>query len=350
VLSVLIFACSTKPSDGKIHVGVMVPLSGETASYGMGVKHGIELAFLDLKQSGKISNLVLNYEDSRCEGRSAVNAINKLISINHVSAIIGEVCSGGTLAAAPIAEKNHVPMVSPASTSPAISEAGDYIFRVIPSDALQGEFGAKLIEKQGKKTLAILYPNEDYGLGFSKVLSERFTAIGGKVVASEAFERGSIDLRSQLTKIKSKNPEALFLISNSPDSALAALRQIKELGIKAALYGSEGLKCADVEHHPAAEGLQLSSVSSGSPEFLKHYLAIYKEEPGPFAAQGYDSMMAIGLAVVEAGADSKKIQGSLISLNFDGASGKISFDANGDVAGNYDLFVVKSGKFTLVKP
>ena len=329
-----------------LKVGWMGPLSGGAASYGESIKRGVELA---LKDSGLDVKLVI--EDSKCDAKDAVSAITKLVTIDQVQAIIGEVCSGATLASAPIANDYKTPMISAASTSPKLTTAGDYIFRVVPSDALQGDFGANLVYDAGHKKLAILYSNEEYGLGFNTVLVDRFQSIGGQAVASEAFERESADLRTQLTKIKAAEPDAIYIISNSPDSSVAALKQLKELEIVAAVYGSEGLKSADLLEAAgnAAEGLTITSVSFGTAEFVAKHLAEYGEEVGPFAAQGYDAFMAIA-ETIEAGATTgEEIRSQLFGVEFDGVSGHVKFDANGDVSGNYEVFQVSNGEFVAVK-
>lgn len=330
-------------------IGVMLPLTGDAASYGESVKKGVEMAKNDLLTSA--DNVELIYEDSKCDGKEAANAINKLVSVDSVVAVVGELCSGATLAAAPVAEQNYVVMVSPASTAPTVSPAGGYIFRTIPSDALQGAFGAKLVAQKGFTKLAVLYGNEDYGVGFNKVLGEEFPKTGGTVVAAEAFEKGSVDLRTQITKIKAAKPDAIYIISNSPDSAAAALKQLKEQGLKVALFGSEGLKNADIVKGAkgAAEGMTLTTVSAGTSDFLSKHQAAYKADPGPFAAQGYDALKAIALAVKSGATTGEAIRNYLSTEEFDGASGHIKFDGNGDVAGNYDVFVVKGNKFEAAK-
>ncbi len=333
-------AASTEP---KVVIGVMMPMSGDAASYGLSMLKGAQLAL----HEANLTNVQLVVEDSKCDAKEAVSAINKLISVNQVQAVIGEACSGATLAAAPIAEQAGVVMLSPGSTSPKITEAGQYIFRVVPSDALQGAFGAELVYQKKFRKLAILYGNEEYGVGFSKVLAESFTALGGTVVASEAFERGSVDLRTQLTKVKSAKADAVYIISNSPDSAVAALKQIKEMKLNVAVFGSEGLKSADIltGAGKAAEGLFITSVSSGNVGFLKKHREMYTQEPGPFAAQAYDAFKAIGLAVKGGAKTGAEIQKALATMEFDGASGHIKFDAQGDVSGNYEVYVVEEGVF-----
>jgi len=327
--------------DGIIRLGFMAPLTGDAASYGQSARKGVELA---LKDSGLEDRVILKFEDSGCEGKGAVNAINKLISVDKVVAIIGEMCSGATLAAAPIAEQNGVVLISGASTSPEITNSGDFIFRTIPSDALQGTFGANLVYDQGAKRLGILYSNEEYGAGFNNVLEDKFR---GQVVASEAFERGALDLRAQLTKIKNANPDAIYIISNSPDSAVAALTQIKELGIDVTIYGSEGLKGPEVSGLSAANGLILTSVSSGSESFMESHKTEYGTDPGQFSAQSYDAFMAIANTIKQGARTGDEIKNALYNINFRGVSGDIDFDSMGDISGNYDIFEVKSGQFVM---
>ena len=324
---------------GIIKLGWMGPLTGDAASYGLSIKKGVDLA---LKDSG-LKNVKIIYEDSVCEGKEAVSAITKLINIDGVIAVIGDVCSGATLAAAPIAEENGIVMISSSSTSPDITNAGDYIFRTIPTDALQGKFAADVMFSEGNERLAILYGNEDYGVGFNSVLVREFR---GTSISSEAFERGSVDVRAQLTKIKEGEPDAIFIISNSPDSAVAALRQIRELGIKAKIYGSEGLKSKDIlEAGAAAEGLKVTVPTSPTQEFIDAHIQEYGEEPGPFAAQAYDAFNSLAMAIKQGATTSDEIKDFLYDLEFEGVSGNINFDSDGDVFGNYEVFVVENGKW-----
>ncbi len=329
-------------ADAAIKIGFMGPLTGDAAAYGESVKAAVEYAKQELG-----SNIEIVYEDSKCEGKEATTVINKLISVDGVQAIIGELCSGATLAAAPIAEEHKVVMISAASTSPKLSDHADYVFRSVPSDALQGDFGAKLVAEKGKTKLAVLYGNEDYGLGFKEVLDKAFPEAGGEVVAAEAFERGSTDMRTQLTKIKEAGPDAMYIISNSPDSAVAALKQAKELGLDVLVVGSEGLKSDDLLEAAgaSAEGLVVTSVSTGSNDFKEKYKESTEGEPGPFAAQGVDAFHALHLAIEGGATSGEAISAALKDLTFDGASGSIDFDDKGDVSGNYEVYVVKDGAF-----
>ena len=325
----------------KVKIGFMGPLTGDAASYGHSIKRGVELALKD----SELKDVEIIYEDTKCDGKEAVNAINKLINIDGVVAIVGEVCSGATLAVAPIAEENKVAMVSASSTSSKITDAGDYIFRTIPSDTNQGKFASDLLIANNITNLSILYGNEEYGVGFNEILTKDFEENGGKVAASESFERGSVDLRTQLSKIRKAKPQAIFIISNSPDSAVAALKQIKQLGIKAKIYGSEGLKGPEVAAVKTAQGLIITSVSAGTPKFASEYMDEYGLETEPFSPQGYDAFTAIAKTLADGAKTGTEIKDALYKESFKGASGNIEFDSDGEVSGTYDVYQLTNGTF-----
>jgi len=346
LLLLIIIGCSSNiPTTGgvvgvnKIKVGILIPLTGDAASYGENVKNGIELANQEL-------NFELVYEDGKCNGPDAVNAIRKLIEVDKVNAVIGELCSGATIPASEIAKAAGIVMISPASTSPDLTNAGDHFFRTVPSDALQGEEGAKLVKKLGYQSLAILHVNDDYGVGFNRVLKENFD----NVVISESFEKEATDLRTQLTKIKEKTPDAIYIISNSPAAAGAALKQIKELGIEAQVIGSEGLKDQSVldAAEGAADGMILTFLAPSNTiigkQFKNRYVQEYTEDPPIFAAEAFDAMIALSRAL-----DSEDIGEGLIKamkgVVFEGASGTVDFDENGDVIKPYNVLKVENNKF-----
>jgi branched-chain amino acid transport system substrate-binding protein len=326
-----------------IKVGVMVPLSGDKADYGVSVQAGIELA----KDFLGLNHVELIYEDSKCSEEAAVTSVNKLISVDKVHAIIGELCSRATLAAAPIAEASSVVMISPGSSAPKITDAGEYIFRVVPSDTHQGAFGAKLIADKGFKKLAVLYTNNDYGVGFNEILKNEFAKNGGKVVASESVETTNNDVRAELTNIKSASPDAIYIVSNSPSTAASTLKQIKDLNITAQVFASEGLKSDDIitASEGGAEGIIITAVSGGSAKFLNEHHIKYGTTPGPFSAQGHDALQALGWAAAEGAGTGEQLKYKLLDAKFDGASGVIEFDSNGDVEGSYDVYTVTGGVF-----
>ena len=344
----VVYGCvPQQPGTKVIKIGAMAPLTGDAAPYGLGIQKGIDLAVQEVNQRGELPGQIkVVYEDSMCDPAESATSIQKLINVDGVQAIVGEVCSSATLAAAPIAEANKVVLISSASTNPDISDSGDYIFRTVPSDALQGAFGAELVSDLGYSKLAILHTNEDYGIGFKDVLEENFD---GEIVAIESVERDATDAKTQLTKIKAKDPDAIYVITNAPTIAGIALKQIKELGLDVQVFGSEGLKDGSVVEAASggAEGMILTTVSGGNPVFVELHKRVYGSDPGPFAAQAYDAVKALAEALKASDGTGTGIKNALYNVEFDGASGKITFDSNGDVAGNYKLFTVEDGEFVV---
>lgn len=332
------------PSE-PVSIGLMVPLSGDVASFGENVRRGVELA---LEDAG-LEHVAVHVEDSQCDPTEATNAINALIATYDVAAVVGEICSGATLAAAPIAEEQQVVLVSPASSAPTITDAGDYIFRVFPSDAIQAEFGAELVYTDGKRRLAILYMTDDYGTGYEAVLQEEFPRRGGQIVASEGFRGGSTDVRAQLTKIRAANPDALFVISNSPDSSVVALQQARELGLDLTIYGVDALNSPDIVSGAggAAEGLVVATARSANKAFADRYEQRFGEQPAFLVGHGYDAMSVLLDAVADGARTGEEIKSFLDEYSFDGATGNLSFDENGDIVGGREVYIVENGEFVV---
>jgi branched-chain amino acid transport system substrate-binding protein len=327
----------------KLKVGIIAPFSGVDAVYGIGVENAAKLALEDLGLSDRVEIVTA---DTQCDGDATPPQVERLLS-EGVVAIVGEICSGATLAAAPIVNERHVPLVSPASTNPDISKAGEYIFRTVPSDTLQGDFIARLVSDRGFKSVAILFSNEAYGKGLSEVFVARFSALGGTVVSQDAFELGDVSFGDTLAAVKAKDPQAIVIVSNSIPSAAAILLKAKELGLGKPIFASEAVKDQSLldDAGSAAEGLTVTAVGEGTPSFVDRYRQRYEMEPIQFAAQGYDAMAAIGRAVLSGARDGEAIRRFLETISFDGVSGHIAFDVQGDVVGNYDVYVVRDGAF-----
>ncbi len=345
---ILLSSCGSK-SDDQLTVGVLVPLTGEAAVLGKEVQQAVQLA-ADNYNAISDEEISVVFEDSRCFGKDAVSAFHKLVSINRVQAIVGPLCSSETLAIAPLAELNKVVVVSPASTNPSISLAGEYIFRVIPSDALQGKAGADLVWKSGLKSGAVLYVQNDYGVGLKDVFKFRLKELGGVLLAEEGYVQGSSDFRTQIAKIKEKNPEFVYLVSLPGEGGLI-LKQLREMQLGVSVFGAEGIRDPSVIKvaGEAAEGLVITYPQQIQSERRTTFVNLYKErygsEPGTFAAEGYDAFNII--AVAYRGADDvSKIKDVLYKIkNFQGASGPITFDANGDVDKPYAAQIVRNGEF-----
>jgi branched-chain amino acid transport system substrate-binding protein len=248
------------PEGTPIRLGWLGLLTGESATLGRDAVKAAELAVKEINDEGGIAGrpIELIAEDAKCTPKDAVQAATKLISINKVLVIFGGLCSTETLAAAPLAEENHVVLISGCSSAPDITNAGDYIFRTYPSDSYQGAFAAEYIYGVlGLRTASILAPIDPWGEGIKASFRKKFEALGGTIASDETYARDERDFRTQLAKIKTKNPQAFYLLGYSEPS-VAALKQARELGLSAQVFGAESWNDPSVNENPSAEGVMFS--------------------------------------------------------------------------------------------
>jgi len=276
----------------------------------------------------------------------------KLINIDKVSAIVGGFCSGETLAVAPTAEANKVIMISPASTAPKVSEAGDYIFRNVASDNYQGKFAASYIYNTlGIRKAAVLYAVTDYTQGIATVFAEEFKKLGGEIMVTDNFLQDSRDLRAQLTKVKNSGADVLYFAAQTEAGAVG-LKQAQELGITMQIVGAETFSDPKVVTAQGANGMMYTApLSKESEEFKAKYFAYAgKSDNLPvYASQTYDAINMLAMVMKKVGTNPEAVKNELYNVkNYKGASGEISFDQNGDpVSADYQVMKVTDGKAAL---
>ena len=200
----------------QIAIGAILPLTGDGAFYGESIQRALDLATEEINKSGGINGRKINiiYEDSKASPMEGVNAFNKLVQIDKVQVVIGGAISSVTLAIAPIANKEKIVFMSPLSSAPEITNAGDFIFRNVPSDLYGGKVAAYFaIKYQGWKSAAILYVSNDFGTSLANVFSNEVERLGGKIVDKESYVPASTDFRAQLVIINSEKPDVIFVAS-----------------------------------------------------------------------------------------------------------------------------------------
>ncbi len=328
-----------------IKVGLMTPLQGVYTNSGTSIESGVQFAQQQLTADGL--NVTLVVKDTNCEGTKAVQAV-KDFAAQGVTAIVGEVCSSATLAAIPVATQFKIPMISPSSTNPTISQAGQYMFRTIPSDAFSADFAANLMyTKGGYHKLAIIHGDEAYGTGLNTAVSASFQKLGGMMVDSQVFTNETTNVATQVAHIKAAKPDVLYIGSNSLTSAVAILTQMKAQGFSVPIYSAETLKdptfLKDVG--TLAEGLSVVAVSEGTPAYVEKSNAKFGKDPDIYNAQSYDAYEAIFEALKTGANTGEEIMKALHKVSFDGASGHISFDAHGDVPANFVQYKVVGGVY-----
>jgi len=357
-------SASTAPGNdgGVIKIGEFASLTGKEATFGASSHNGTQLAIDEANKAGGVlgRQLKLLSEDDQSKAGEPATVVRKLITRDGVVAILGEVASSRSLEAAPICQQNKIPMISPSSTNPKVTEVGDFIFRVCFIDPFQGTVMANFASKSLKvKSVAILTDvKSDYSMGLAKFFKERFVADGGKVVAEQSYSGGDKDFKAQLTSIRAANPEGLFIPGYYTEVGLI-LGQAKELGIKFPMFGGDGWESSKLVEiaGDAAEGMFFSTHYSpelDSPlakEFVSKYQARYKEMPDAMSALGYDSAMILIDAIKRAGTtESTKVKEALAATrDFVGVTGKTTIDAQRNASKPAVILTVKQGKFKYVE-
>jgi branched-chain amino acid transport system substrate-binding protein len=345
-----IFSQPAKQAEtGPIKIGVTVPLTGEAASYGESGKAGIELAVKEINDAGGVNGRMLEviFEDDKCNP-SGINAMQKLVSVDKVAAVLGPVCSAVAGGAVPIARAANVPTIMIGASAPGLAGGSDSIFSDYASDAYQGKFAAEyLYHTVGKKKVALLYVKNDWGEGLQQVFTKRFTELGGTVVLSEGAAQDSKDVKTAAAKIKELKPDAVYMPAY-PALAAVAVKQMKDVGVTAPIYGGDALLAEEFLRVPAAEGVTFFTGQVGNSDAFKAKVkAASGVEPNIIAPLGYDAVKILAKVMTENGTNANAIIKGLNALTYTGgeSSGTISFDDNGDLENvGYDVNVVKGGK------
>ncbi|MRR35506.1 ABC transporter substrate-binding protein [bacterium] len=355
----------TEARSEEIKVGAILRLS-QGASDGLPAKRGIEIAVKEINAAGGINGKQLKvvFEDEKDSAQASVAAYQKLVSMDKVQVVIGPMMSGNVLAVAPLAERDRITVITPNGTSPKISDAGQYIYRGCTRIDKQAEALTKYAKDVMKTTaVAILYSNEPYGKGCNDLFTKYFTGLGIPVVAAESFMVGDRDFSSQLTKIKGQKFDLIFIPGYLQETA-PAISQARKMGIKVPSVGVFGDMAPDYiklagkasEGHVNASEYNEDYKTATNAKFKKAYYSIVKadaKEPNNsmFAAITYDMTRIVAKAIAAKGNTADGVKAYLDTMkDFDGVTGKLSFDANGDVVkqGVY-LFKVEKGKYVKVQ-
>jgi len=335
---------------GPIKIGFIGPITGDVASLGVDDLNGVRLKVDEINAAGGVHgrSIELIIEDARCNGTDSASAAQKLVSVDKVVAIVGGLCSGETLAAAPIAESAAVVLLSPTSSSPDVTAAGDFTFRNYPSDALKTKAMVKYFKDNKISNVAIIAENTDFAIGFRDSLRKD---LGKDFVFNETVEPGTKDFRTLMTRLKKTNFDVFVADGQSPPTIALMIEQMREQGLmQLAITHDAGQTEETIAlGGDSVEGFRAINVASLSPEseFGKKFIA--KNGPAQaglvYAGYAYDAMGALAQAIGEVGTDGAAIRDYLYQIpSYTGTVGTFSFDENGDVVGiNYKLMEVKDG-------
>lgn len=360
-------ASSAAVTGDTIRVGEISSLTGSESTFGISTHQGIELAIQTINAAGGIhgKKIQLITMDDQSKPEEAATAATKLITQDKVIALLGEVASSRSLAMAPIAQQYKIPMITPSSTNPKVTEVGNYIFRTCYIDPFQGFVMAKFVTDQLKLTKAAVLRDikNDYSVGLADTFVESFKKMGGQILADQSYSNGDIDFKAQLTAIRGLKPDVIYVPGYYGDVGLIG-RQARELGISVPLLGGDGWDSPKLKEIAGRnlDGSYLSnhySAEDQSPlvqNFIQKYQATYGSVPDALATLGYDAMNLL--------ADAMKRSPSLTTSNirdalattqaFEAVSGKLTFDAKRNPQKSAVILkVVNGGQFqyqTTVQP
>src|SRR3989338_4952391 len=350
-----------KPSaseTGPIKIGAVVPLTGDSAAYGLPIQRAGLLAVEEINAAGGVNGRPFEvvWEDGKCDAKEASVAAQKLINIDDTKMIFGGVCSSETLAMAPLAETAKVLIVSPSATSPDITGAGDFIFRTAQSDDTAGDVAAQYaMSKVGARKAAVISETKDYAQGLRRVFTEKFKASGGEVVADETYNSGDTDFRTQILKIKSANPDVVYILPQTSSPGILILKQLAANGVSASRLTAEVLIGRNIvaENKKEMEGVVgienwFDEKGDLAAKMLTTYKQKYNEDaPFPsFMANMYSQFYLIKDAIEKVGLDTEKLRDYLYELKeWKHALCSLTFDKNGDPVGlPYSVKKVENGE------
>jgi len=342
----------------EIVIGEYGSLTGSTATFGISTKNGIDIAVDEINKAGGIlgKKVRVIVEDDQGKAEEAQTVVTKLITKDKVVALLGEVASSNSIAAAPVAQQNMIPMISPSSTNPEVTRKGDYIFRVCFLDPFQGYVMATFASKTLKLTKVAVFReiSSDYSVGLANAFIENFKKMGGSIVADESYNKGDTDFNAQLTSIKAKAPQAIFVPGYYTEVGLIA-RQTKKQGLNVPLLGGDGWDSPkltevggkDLDGSFFSNHYAVEDPSPAAQKFLAAYKERFSTVPDALGGLGYDSAMVLFDAIKRAGStEGMKIRDAIAQTKgFGGVTGTITLNAERNADKPAVVLEIKEGKF-----
>ncbi len=358
----LLAALGVRAQQPPIKLGEFASMTGKEAVFGQNVNKGTRLAIEETNAAGGVlgRKLELVTEDDQSKPGEAATVVKKLISRDKVVAVLGEITSGRTLEAAPIAQAAKIPLISPGATNVEVTTKGNYIFRVCFIDDFQGTVMAKFARETLKlNRVAILSSvSSAQSVGLAKYFRERFVAGGGTIAAEQKYGEGDKDFRAQLTAIKAAGADGIFVPGYYAEAALIC-KQARDLGLTFPLLGVDGWESPDLIAiaGAAAENTYLSthySPESSNPAvvaFNERFLKRWGVASNALSVLGYDAAMLTIDAIRRAGTtEGPKLRDALAATkDYPAVTGRITFDAQRNPTKSAVVLTVKNGRFTFVQ-
>jgi branched-chain amino acid transport system substrate-binding protein len=347
------------PDEGasEIVIGHYASMTGSTAHFGQDTDRGVRMAIAEANAKGGVlgKQLKLVTIDTRGDSAEAANAVNRLIDVEHVSAVLGEVASSLSLAGGRVAQRRKIPMISPTSTNPKVTEVGDYIFRVCFIDPFQGQVMATFARKNLKlDQVAILKDvKNDYSIGLAAAFQKSFSDLGGKIAVEQSYSQGDTDFSAQVTAIRGTAAQAVFVPGYYSEVGTIA-RTAERLGLKVPLLGGDGWDSPDLFKigGDALDGSYFSDhfapdvATDQAKAFVANFTAKYGQPPTGLGALGYEAAAVLIDAIRRAGKNNPTAIRDAIAAtkDFDGVTGKITIDAQRNARKSAVVLKIEAGK------
>ena len=359
--SLLVFSCTKKANENEIVIGSYSSNTGATATFGVYQMRGTEMAVNEINAAGGINGKkikLINY-DNKSDSDETLAVVNRLITQDKVVAILGESTSGRSKIGAQVAQQNKVPMLTSSATNPDVTKVGNFIFRACFIDPFQGLVMAKFMTETLKvKKAAIMRDiKSDYSVGLSDNFAAKLKELGGEIVADVSYQEGDIDFKSQLTSLKGKNPDVIFIPGYYGEVALVA-KQLKELGMKQPMLGGDGWSSPDlfkiakeaINGHYFSNHYTTESKDPKTVKFVQEFKKKFNETPDVMAALAYDATYMMAEAIKNTKTiTSDNIREELSKIkDFHGVTGKMSMDANRDAIKSAVVVRVEGEEYKLV--
>jgi branched-chain amino acid transport system substrate-binding protein len=348
---------TNQTGNQKIKIGLVGPFSGPVVSFGQFMNNGLELALNDLPAEER-QKIEIIKEDDKADGKTAVAGVQKLIEIDRVNYIIGPLNNNTVIATEKIFDENKIISLITGLPNEQIANMGEYHFSFLLEIGLLKKHLAEYIKQERKiETIGIIYLNDSFGEEIRNKFKQYYKSLGGVIVSEESFEKGSGDVKTQLTKIKASKPQGVFIAAYGND-LIAILKELKELNLEnLPKFGIHSFESPDVLKQVAdlAEGVVYPyprATGKNRPATVEEYIQKHQDKfgyyPDVYSTGVYDSFNLLYGAIKICGYENKEcVREKLASVkDYAGASGLLTVDERGvaifDEAG---LRTVRGGKF-----
>lgn len=360
VVGISVYLYTSPKNNNEIKIGALYPLTGGLVTYGEPAQKTAQMVIDEINNNGGINGkkLVIDFQDHKCDPKEAISVFKQLNDVKDIKIFTSVACTGTMMSIAPMLKNDNAIFLSTVLSGGKITGVSPYIFRNWASDVKEGKLFAEEINKSGYKKVGVIYEETDYAKGI-KLSTENYLKNSNAVMVSESFAPNTTDVRTQLTKLKSENVDILLISPQTVTSAEVILKQMEDINFKPKLLLNDNVTISKdlvMKHKNILEGAYGANYVTIQNNNSAKVLNMYKEKYGVDCPQTtvceevYDTIYLLVDGIKENGESVSGIKNYLNNVNYEGVTGKISFDSNNDRSNaEYSLFVVRNGKVNLVK-